>query len=279
MEHLLIYKGKVRDIYKLGDEHLLMKASDRISSFDQHVGIIPGKGKLLNQMSKFWFEKTKHIIDNHLISIQDDVALVHRCEPFKIEVIVRGYITGNTNTSLWTYYSNGEREYCGNILPNGLRKNQKLETPIVTPTTKGEKDEPISPHDIVIKGYMKQDECDYVMKKALQLFEFGQELAYKKGLILVDTKYEFGKNKDGKIMLIDELHTCDSSRYWLNETYESRFKDNLEPHKLDKDVVRDWLKTYYGDVYRNDLTVQVPKDIIDKAYCSYKIFYDTISSV
>ncbi len=278
MDHLLIYKGKVRDIYNLGDDYLLLKASDRISSFDQHVGTIPGKGKLLNQMSKFWFEKTRHIIDNHLISTQDDVALVHKCKPFKIEVIVRGYITGNTRTSLWMHYNEGKRIYCGKILPDGLKKNQKLETPIVTPTTKGEIDKPISIDDIVNEGYMKPEECNYIVKKALELFKFGQELASKKGLILVDTKYEFGKNKDGNIILIDELHTCDSSRYWLKETYESRFIADLEPQKLDKDIVRDWLKNQ-NDPYIEGLPIQIPKDIIDKAYYGYKLFYETISSV
>ena len=278
MDHLLVYKGKVRDIYNLGDDYLLLKASDRISSFDQHVGTIPGKGKLLNQMSKFWFEKTRHIINNHLISTQDDVALVHKCKPFKIEVIVRGYITGNTRTSLWMHYNEGKRIYCGKILPDGLKKNQKLETPIVTPTTKGEIDKPISIDDIVNEGYMKPEECNYIVKKALELFKFGQELASKKGLILVDTKYEFGKNKDGNIILIDELHTCDSSRYWLKETYESRFIADLEPQKLDKDIVRDWLKNQ-NDPYIEGLPIQIPKDIIDKAYYGYKLFYETISSV
>ena len=134
MEHLCVYRGKVRDVYEIGNEHLLMKATDRVSSFDANVGVIPGKGVLLNKMSQFWFDKTRHIIDNHLISTKQDVMLVKKCIPFKIEVVVRGYITGNTTTSLWTQYNNGVRNYCGIELPEGLQKNQILSEPIITPT-------------------------------------------------------------------------------------------------------------------------------------------------
>ena len=171
MEHLLIYEGKVRNIYKIGEKYLLMKASDRVSSFDRHIGIMPGKGELLNKMSAFWFKKTNHIIGNHLISTQNDVALVHKCTPFKIEVVVRGYITGNTETSLWTHYHNGERKYCGIIFPPGLVKNQKINT-IITPTTKGKVDRPISRENIIKEGFMTEKECDYIYKKALELFAF-----------------------------------------------------------------------------------------------------------
>ena len=275
MEHLLIYEGKVRNIYKLGEKHLLMKASDRVSSFDRNIGIIPGKGELLNKMSEFWFNKTNHIIENHLITTQNDVALVHKCTPFKIEVVVRGYITGNTDTSLWSHYNKGERIYCGIEFQDGLIKNQKLETPIITPTTKGKVDKPISKSDIVKEGYMSQEECDYIYKKALELFKFGQKLADKAGFILVDTKYEFGKTIDNKIILIDELHTCDSSRYWVKNSYIDRFNNNIEPEKLDKDCVRDWVKSQC-DPY-NDFIPSLPKSIITKAYDSYKYFYDTIS--
>ena len=170
MEHLLIYEGKVRNIYKLGEKYLLMKASDRVSSFDRHIGTIPGKGELLNKMSEFWFNKTNHIIDNHLITIQNEVALVHRCTPFKIEMVVRGYITGNTNTSLWTHYNNGERTYCGIDFPDGLIKNQKFDSPVITPTTKEKVDRPISKIDIVKEGYMTREECDFIYIKSLDLF-------------------------------------------------------------------------------------------------------------
>ncbi len=277
MEHLLIYEGKVRNIYELGDKYLLMKASDRVSSFDRHIGTIPGKGELLNKMSEFWFNKTKHIIDNHLITTQNEVALVHKCTPFKIEMVVRGYITGNTDTSLWTHYKKGERTYCGIAFPDGLVKNQKLGRSIVTPTTKGKVDRPISKIDIVKEGYMTQEECNFIYRKSLELFIFGQKQAERAGFILVDTKYEFGKNLEGKIILIDEVHTCDSSRYWLKETYQGRFTKHLEPEKLDKDCVRDWVKSVC-DPYK-DTIPSLPQEIITKGYNSYKYFYDTISSV
>ena len=276
MDHLLIYEGKVRNIYRLGEKYLLMKSSDRVSSFDKNIGIIPGKGELLNKMSEFWFGKTNNIINNHLITIQNDLALVHKCIPFKIEIVVRGYITGNTETSLWTHYNNGKREYCGVKLSNGLLKNQKLETPIITPTTKGIIDKPISKKEIIQEGYMTEEECEYIYKKALELFNFGQDLADKTGFILVDTKYEFGKSLDGEILLIDELHTCDSSRYWLKKTYNERFNNKQEPEKLDKDCVRDWVRTKC-DPY-NDCIPPLPEDIIIKAYDSYKYFYDTITA-
>ena len=277
MDHLNIYNGKVRDIYSLGENYLIMKASDRVSSFDRHIGIIPGKGELLNQMSKYWFNKTEKIIPNHLISTEKDVSLVKRCKPIMLEIVVRGYITGSTSTSLWTHYEKGERVYCGVQFPNGLQKNQKLKLPVVTPTTKGKVDKPISKEQIIKDGYLNRSECNFVYKKALELFNYGQKLAIKAGFILVDTKYEFGKDKDGNIILMDELHTCDSSRYWINETYEDRFLKKLEPEKLDKDCVRDWIKSAC-DPY-NDVIPEIPKEIINKAYNSYKYFYDTISKI
>ena len=277
MNHLLIYNGKVRDIYSLGENHLLLKASDRVSSFDRHIGIIPGKGELLNQMSEYWFNKTKEIIPNHFISSEKDVSLVKRCKPIMLEIVVRGYITGSTSTSLWTHYNNGSRLYSGNKLPEGLVKNQKLKTPIITPTTKGKVDVPISKATIVQEGYMTRNECDFIYKKALELFAYGQKLASKAGFILVDTKYEFGRDDEGNIILMDELHTCDSSRYWIKETYEDRFLKNLEPEKLDKDCIRDWVKSVC-DPY-NDVIPEIPKEIINKAYNSYKYFYDTISNI
>jgi len=277
MSHLLHYSGKVRDVYKMGGDYLLMKATDRISSFDKNIGNIPGKGALLNKMSEFWFKNTTHIVDNHLISIHDDVALVHNCEPFKIEVIVRGYIAGNTDTSLWTHYSKGVREYCGIIFPDGLKKNQKLDCAIVTPTTKGDVDIPISKDDLIKRGYIDLDDCNFIFEKALELFKYGQELADKAGLILVDTKYEFGKDKNGKILLIDELHTCDSSRYWVKSSYETRLNDGLEPTKLDKDCVRDWVKSQCNPYV--DEIPEIPENLIQKTLLCYNDFYNSISSV
>ena len=277
MENLCIYNGKVRDIFRMGNEYLLMKATDRVSSFDRHIGIIPGKGELLNKMSKFWFNQTRHIIDNHLLATEDAFALVKKCIPYKIEVVIRGYITGNTSTSLWVHYNNGERTYCGIQFPDGLKKHQKLPHPVITPTTKGKIDKPISKEEIVSEGYMTSQECEFIFRKATELFEFGQKVADKAGFILVDTKYEFGKTLDGQIVLIDEVHTCDSSRYWLKETYARRMTEGEEPDKLDKDCVRDWVKSVC-DPYKDPIP-EIPEEIISKAYRNYKYFYDIISTV
>ena len=277
MDHLLIHNGKVRDIYSLGENYLLLKASDRVSSFDRHIGIIPGKGELLNKMSEYWFNKTKHIIPNHLLSTEKNVALVKRCTPILLEIVVRAYITGSTSTSLWTHYKNGERNYCGITLPGGLEKNQRLKQPIITPTTKGKIDKPISKQEIIKQGYLNENECNFIFEKALELFNYGQSIASKAGFILADTKYEFGRDNLGNIILMDELHTCDSSRFWIKATYENRFTKKIEPEKLDKDCVRDWVKSMC-DPY-NDKIPEIPKEIISKAYNSYKYFLDTINKI
>jgi len=276
-EHLRVYSGKVREVYDLGEQYLLMKATDRVSCFDKNIGIIPGKGRLLNKMSEFWFNKTKDIVDNHLISTNGDVSLVKKCIPFKIEVVLRSYITGNTSTSLWTHYNNGVRNYCGIVFPDGLQRDQQLSEPVITPTTKGIVDKPISRADIIAENYMTEEECDYIFTKAMQLFKFGQKIADKAGLILVDTKYEFGKDENGKILLIDEVHTCDSSRYWIKSSYEERFANGESPEKLDKDCVRDWVKAHC-DPY-NDEIPEIPMEIVNKALNVYQSFYDRISNV
>ena len=276
MEELLSYKGKVRNMYNLGNNYYLMEASDRVSSFDKHIGIIPGKGILLNKMSAYWFNKTKHIVDNHLLSDITKFSLVKKCNPIHIEFVIRGYITGNTTTSLWHHYKNGCRNYCGLDIKEGLVKNQKLDKPIITPTTKCDEDKPISKEEILKQYYITEEELDFIYDKVYKLFEFGQKIASKAGFILVDTKYEFGRDEDNNIILIDELHTCDSSRYWIEKSYKSRFDSGLEPEKLDKDCVRDWVKQHC-DPY-NDKIPKLPKSIIIKAYNSYKYFYDTLIS-
>jgi phosphoribosylaminoimidazole-succinocarboxamide synthase len=277
MENLLIYQGKVRNVYSMGDEYLLLQTSDRVSSFDRHICTIKGKGELLNKMSKFWFDNTRHIIPNHLLSIQNEFALVKRCEPIMIEFVVRGYITGSTCTSIWTHYKNGVRSYCGIQLPEGLKKNQKLDTPIITPTTKGKVDKPISKNEIINDKYLTEDKCEFIYEKAMELFKFGQKTAEKAGFILVDTKYEFGIDRQGNIILIDEVHTCDSSRYWKKKSYQTRFDVGLEPEKLDKDCIRDWVKARC-DPY-NDEIPEVDNEIIQKVYDSYSYFYNSINSI
>ena len=226
--------GKVRDQYDLGDKIALI-TTDRQSAFDRVLASIPFKGQVLNLTSAWWFEQTEHIIKNQVIDIPDpNVTLAKKCKVFPIEFVVRGYITGSTSTSLWTVYKNGDREYCGNNLPEGLIKNQKLDQNMLTPTTKEEDhDRPISPEDIVKEGWMSQKHWDYCSKKALELFSFGQKLADSNELILVDTKYEMGIDNNGEIVLIDEIHTPDSSRYWIKESYHERLKNNLEPENIE----------------------------------------------
>jgi len=203
--------------------------------------------------------------------------LVVKCKPFMVEIIVRAYITGNTETSLWVNYNSGTRDYCGILLPDGLKKNQKLDALVITPTTKGKTDIPISKENIVKTGLMTEFECNYVYDKALQLFKMGQEMAERAGFILVDTKYEFGRSCiDGEITLIDEVHTCDSSRYWIKDTYEDKMSKGLEPDKLDKDLVRDWVKSVC-EPYTEDIP-ELPEEIIKKAHDNYKFFYDKISN-
>ena len=276
-EMKLLYTGKVRNVYEISDKHLVLEATDRTSGFNKYICDIKNKGVLLNMMSAFWFDKTKHIIPNHLIHYDDRYSIVKKCNPFKIEVVVRGYITGNTETSLWTHYKKGSRIYCGISFPDGLVKNQKLEYPVITPTTKDENDRPITPEEIVSGEFMTQEQMDYVFKKALELYNFGYKYAENRGLLLVDTKYEFGLDMNNNIILIDEVHTCDSSRYWLKNTYEQRFNEGNSPDKFDKDQVRDWVKTQCNPYVDNIPTP--PENIINLVYNSYYSFYRRLTGL
>eukprot|EP01121_Diplochlamys_sp_Union-15-3_P015949 TRINITY_DN5344_c0_g1_i2.p1 TRINITY_DN5344_c0_g1~~TRINITY_DN5344_c0_g1_i2.p1 ORF type:complete len:265 (+),score=28.67 TRINITY_DN5344_c0_g1_i2:39-833(+) len=235
-------RGKVRDCYVL-KSHLLLVTSDRVSAFDRPLANIPFKGQVLTQTSVWWFQKTKHIIKNHFLSSPDpNVLFCKRCIPLPIEMVVRGYITGTTSTSLWTHYAKGVREYCGHQLPEGLRKNQRLDKAIVTPTTKEkEHDRIISPTEIINEGWMTKQQWEFCSSKALELFEYGQKVAQEHGLILVDTKYEFGVDPTtNEIILIDEIHTPDSSRYWFSNSYLEKFNNNQSPESIDKDILRQW---------------------------------------
>ncbi len=254
--------GKVRDQYDLGDK-LALITTDRQSAFDRVLASIPFKGQVLNLTSAWWFEKTRDIIQNQIISIPDpNVTLAKKCEVFPIEFVVRGFITGSTSTSLWTVYNNGDREYCGNQLPEGLKKNQKLDKNMITPTTKEEDhDRPIAPNEIVSEGWMTQKDWDYCSNKAMELFEFGQRTALKNGLILVDTKYEMGKDIDGNIVLIDEIHTPDSSRYWLADTYQERIESGNEPQNIDKEFLRLWFVDNC-DPYNDEELPNAPKELV-----------------
>lgn len=234
--------GKVRVSYALPDNTRLFLTTDRLSAFDRIVAVVPYKGQVLNQLSAWWFENTRHIIKNHFISCPDPNATIgHAATPLAVEVVVRGVMTGSTATSLWRQYSNGARHIYGYDFPDGLQKNTVLPQAIITPTTKGETgqhDEPLTCNDVVSRGIVDADVWDVVQKAALELFAYGQEVAKKAGLLLADTKYEFGLASDGSVMLIDEMHTPDSSRYWELCTYTDRLDRGEEPESLDKEPVR-----------------------------------------
>jgi len=245
--------GKVRDWYMLPDGKRLFVTTDRLSAFDRILACVPYKGQVLNQLTNWWFDQTKDIIPNHKVSVPDPNAVVaFVAEPFLVEVIVRGYITGVTTTALWYRYSLGDREIYGYTFPNGLRKNAELPTPIITPTTKGSAgthDERLTCTEVIEKGLMDKIEWEQVQEVGLAVFKRGQELARKVGLILVDTKYEFGRMPDGKVVLIDEVNTPDSSRFWKADTYEERFECGQEPENFDKEFVR---IAYAEKGYRGD---------------------------
>ncbi len=269
--------GKVRDTYELPDKMILI-TTDRQSAFDRVLAAIPFKGQVLNQTSAWWFEKTKHIVPNHVIAIPDpNVTVGKKCTVFPVEFVVRGYITGTTSTSAWVNYQNGMREYCGNTLPDGLKKNQKLDHPLVTPTTKSdEHDRLISPAEIVSEGLMAQTDWDYVSSKALELFIFGQTIAAEHDLILVDTKYEFGKDANGQITLIDEIHTPDSSRYWLAGSYAERFAAGQEPENIDKEFLRLWF-TKNCDPYNDKKLPAAPDELVIELSRRYIQLYEMIT--
>ena len=245
--------GKVREWYDLPDGKRLIITTDRLSAFDRILARVPYKGQVLNQLSAWWFEQTKDIIANHLISIPDsNASIVTTVQPLPVEVIVRGYITGVTTTALWYRYSMGERNIYGYDFPEGLKKNQALLEPIITPTTKGGEtghDERLTCAEVTEKGLLNEKTWNQVQSAALAIFKRGQEVANKAGLILVDTKYEFGIAPDGSVMLIDEIHTPDSSRYWKADTYEERFSAGEEPENFDKEFVR---IAYAEKGYRGD---------------------------
>jgi len=271
------YRGKVRDVYDLGDE-LLLITTDRQSAFDRVLASIPFKGQVLNLISAWWFKQTQHIIPNHVISVPAPNATIgKKCTVFPVEFVVRAYMTGSTNTSLWTQYNQGRRDYCGHQFPEGLRKNEKLSNVILTPTTKDAvHDRLISAEDIIQEQLMTQAEWDIAADAALRLFEYGSQIAKDHGLILVDTKYEMGKDRDGNIILLDELHTPDSSRYWLAGSYETRFAADQEPENIDKEFLRLWF-TEHCDPYQDDILPQAPDDLIINLSARYIQLYEMIT--
>ena len=237
-------EGKVRDCYVSAGRRTLV-ASDRISCFDVVVGTIPFKGQVLNELAAFWFEKTASVAPNHLLEVPDPCVTVAReCRPLPVEFVYRGYLTGVTSTSIWRAYEAGERLYCGHRLPAGLRKHERLPEPLLTPTTKaehGEHDALTSREELIASGAISAPHYDEAARIAARLFAAGQAWASSRGLILVDTKYEMGLDADGRILVIDEIHTPDSSRYWYADGYADAFARGEDPKSLDKEYVRRWL--------------------------------------
>jgi phosphoribosylaminoimidazole-succinocarboxamide synthase len=246
------YVGKVRDNYSRDGERFIV-VTDRISAFDTVLGTIPFKGQVLNRLAAYWFERTGDVAPNHMLGVPDpNVLRGVECEPILVEMVVRAYATGSTSTSLWTHYAKGVRVFCGHTLPDGLAKNQRLPSPILTPATKapkGEHDISGSRAEILATGTVTAEDFDEAAATAMRLFARGQEMCAARGLILVDTKYEFGRTRDGRLLVIDEIHTPDSSRFWKAATYEERFARGLDPEPLDKDFVR---RHYTDQGYRGD---------------------------
>ena len=256
-----VYHGKVRDVYTLDNDLLVMIATDRISAFDVVLPAgIPYKGQVLNQIAAHYLDATRDIVPNWKIATPDPMVTIgHRCEPFKVEMVIRGYITG----SAWRAYAAGERVLCGLPLPEGMRENQRFEHPIITPTTKADEghDENISRQEIIAQGLVSKEDYEQIERYTYALFERGTQMAAEKGLILVDTKYEFGK-KDGKIYLIDEIHTPDSSRYFYAEGYQERFERGEAQKQLSKEFVRQWL---IENGFQGKPGQQIPE--MTEAYC------------
>ncbi|OGI85781.1 phosphoribosylaminoimidazolesuccinocarboxamide synthase [Candidatus Nomurabacteria bacterium RIFCSPLOWO2_01_FULL_39_17] len=269
--------GKVRDVY-IAKDHITLISTDRHSSFDRNIAYVPFKGEVLNQISLFWFDQTRDIIQNHVLSSPDpSVLVVKKCKSLPVEAVVRGYITGITSTSLWTYYKDGKRNFGNFTLPDGMKKNQKLDEPVFTPSTKFEEhDRTLSSDEIVAENLLSREMITEVEKVAKALFKRGQEIALKHGLILVDTKYEFGLDGDGKLMLIDEIHTPDSSRYWMAGSYEECFRKGEEPEYFDKEFLRLWFKDHC-DPYKDEALPKAPPELVAELSRRYIKIYEIIT--
>lgn len=272
------YEGKVRDNYSTKDGRRIIIVTDRISAFDRVLGTLPFKGQVLNQAASFWFEQTKSVAPNHVLEVPDpNVMVCVDCEPLPVEAVVRGYLTGVSSTAILTAYQKGDREFCGHKLPDGMRPHQKLTEPILTPSTKAEKgghDQSVSREQILSMEKLTAKEFDEVAEYAMALFAYGQKKCAEQGLILVDTKYEFGKTPDGRIVVIDEIHTPDSSRFWFSNTYEERMAAGEDPESFDKEYLRRWL---VEQGFRGDGPIpHIPDDIKVESARRYIEACDTI---
>jgi len=273
------YRGKVRENYDLPDGSRIIISTDRLSAFDRILTCIPYKGQVLTQTARYWFEQTRDICPNHVIDYPDpNVVVGKRLNILPVEVVVRGYLAGTTGTSILTLYRKGQREMYGITLPDGMRDNQILPEPIITPTSKefdGGHDEPLTPAQIIERGLLTEAQWQTLSNYALALFARGQEIARKRGLILVDTKYEFGTDENGTIILADEIHTPDSSRYWLADSYQERFDKGARPESFDKDFVRAWV-TERCDPYKDEIP-EIPADLIEQTSKVYIRAYEAIT--
>ena len=274
------YEGKVRDNYVTGDGRRVLVATDRLSAFDRVLTTIPFKGQIINQMAAYWFEETASIAPNHVLSIPDpNVTIARECAPLKVEMVMRAYLTGVTSTSIWRAYEQGARRFCGHALPEGMVKNQKLPRPLLTPSTKADKgdhDVSASREEIIDSGAVSARDFDRAAELAQTLFAFGQQRAAERGLILVDTKYEMGFASDGALLVIDEIHTPDSSRYWFSDDYDARLAAGQEPRSLDKEYVRRWLseeRQYRGDGDPPD----IPDEVRVEAAARYIEIYELLT--
>jgi phosphoribosylaminoimidazole-succinocarboxamide synthase len=273
------YRGKVRENYDLPDGRRIIIATDRLSAFDRILTAIPFKGQVLTQIARFWFEATADLCPNHVLSYPDpNVLICKRLQIMPVEVVVRDYLAGTTSTSILSMYKAGQREIYGLPFPDGLRPNEKLPATIITPTSKefdGGHDEPLTTAEIIGRGLLTEAQWRKVQDLALSLFARGREIAASRGLILVDTKYEFGVDADGNIILADEIHTPDSSRYWFAESYRGRFEAGLAPQSFDKDFIRSWVAERC-DPYK-DAIPPIPRDIVLDAARVYIQAFETIT--
>jgi phosphoribosylaminoimidazole-succinocarboxamide synthase len=273
------YFGKVRDCYDLPDGRRILISSDRISAFDRILASIPHKGQVLTQLARYWFDRTADICPNHVLSYPDpNVVIGRRLAILPVEIVVRGYLAGTTGTSILTMYKRGQRAMYGHVLPDGIRDNQVLPRPIITPTSKefdGGHDAPLTAAEIVAQGLLTAAQWQAVSDFALALFARGQAMAAARGLILVDTKYEFGVDTDGRILLADEIHTPDSSRYWLADGYAAAFDTGTRPPSFDKDVIRSWVAAHC-DPYHDPIP-EIPDEIIARTSAVYVQAYEAIT--
>jgi phosphoribosylaminoimidazole-succinocarboxamide synthase len=269
--------GKVRDIYDRGDR-LVLITTDRHSSFDRIIAHVPWKGQVLNQVSAWWFDKTKDIIGNHVVAVPDpNVTVARKFKMVPVEAVVRGYLTGVTDTSIWTRYSAGKRDFGDVVLPDGMKKNQALPGPIFDPTTKEEThDRALTPAEMIADGFITAALFERVKKAALAIFARGQEIAARQGLILVDTKYEFGTDENGELFLIDEIHTPDSSRFWQLASYDARIKAGEEPEYFDKEFLRMWFKDHC-DPYKDEKLPDAPPELVQELSRRYIQMYEQIT--